>query len=268
MRLIIPTYKRYDVLLQKTLAYLLTTDLAAHQVDIFVSDTSEAALYEEALKKAPDINANIIVGVRGIPNQRNFIQKYYPEGEELVMIDDDITVINGKNKNGDMRPVKKLSQLISSGFEICKAHGTIYWGIGSNSIPIQLRQSYSYGFIYIVGNFIGLINDKSGAVYVDEGLKYKTRLEFKSGKESHERAILVTKKYGGVIKLMGFGLVSKYWKEPGGHQISRTPEGEKTISIQMIKEYPDLLGYREVDGIGDIVFKTKTKSIKYPIFVT
>ena len=36
---------------------------------------------------------NIIIGVLGLKNQRNFISEYYPEGKHIVEMDDDIREI-------------------------------------------------------------------------------------------------------------------------------------------------------------------------------
>lgn len=266
MRIAIPSYRRADILIKQTLKYLEQTDLAGHSIDLFLANREECQEYEKLLKSSgpQSMSINIIQGVRGIPNQRNFIQKHYPEGEHIFMIDDDITTIKGMNRNSVRTQVNNLSEVITEGFKICQAHNTIYWGMVSNTL--MLRQSYSHGFIYCVGNVFGLINDKSGAVYVDEGVKYPSRQTFSSGKESHERAILVTKRYGGIIKLMQFGPASAYYKTVGGHQESRNAQGETEISRQLFNRYPGMLRLRRLNGTMDITFINKAKAFPYPLF--
>jgi hypothetical protein len=86
MKIAIPSYKRADILINKTLPMLKSYNIEDDEIDIFVGNVEEYEIYKEAL----DNDINIIVGEVGMSNIRMFMSCYYNEGEEIVYIDDDI----------------------------------------------------------------------------------------------------------------------------------------------------------------------------------
>ena len=93
-KLIIPTYKRAETLKNKTMAYLKKTNINAKNIFIYVANKEEKELYENTIDK--NSYAEIIIGKRGLPQQRNFIQKTHKIGENLFMLDDDLKSIKMK----------------------------------------------------------------------------------------------------------------------------------------------------------------------------
>lgn len=263
-KIIIPSFQRYETIIKKTLKCLSETNVDTKNIYIFVSSEEEKQEYSKSFL-FNEFTLNIIVGLRGIPQQRNFIQNYFPEGENLFMIDDDISKIVTIDESGKKAiPLKDLDGFLNMAFEKTEQLGLKMWGVQANPNPLNMDKRISVGLIYLVGNFIGLINVHNKSIYVDEGETIPSRAEYKSGKESHERALKHYKTYGGVVKFKHVGLESKYWKEPGGHQVSRTVEGEKEASEILMKQFPGLLSYREVNGVPDVTFvggKTKTYSL-------
>lgn len=253
-KIIIPSFKRTDIIKTHTLKCLYETDLV-RDIYVFVANEEERQEYAEALADYKEIR--IIVGVRGIPNQRNFIQKFFAEGEKLLFIDDDIKKIVGMQPDGKIVKAKKLHDFIVRAFEVTEKLNLKMFGINSTTSNLEMKQSVSVGLIYLVGNFYGLINTHQ--VFVDEGLAIKTRKDFRAGKESHERALLMYKKYGGVAKFRCFGVDSKYWGTPGGHQISRNAEGEKEATIYLHEKFKEWTDIRMYKGVYDLVIKAKTK---------
>lgn len=251
-KIIIPSYKRTDILLSHTLACLARTD-ALRDIYVFVADNDEAKTYRAALPK----DIQIVVGRRGIPNQRNFIQRYFPKGEHLLFIDDDIKKIVGLDKQGKRIKATKLHDFIEAAFAATDVRGMRMFGINSTDSNLEMKHKVSVGRIYLVGNFYGLINLHD--LLVDEGRHIKTRREFKAGKESHERALLMYERFGGVCKFRSFGVDSKYWGVPGGHQVSRTAEGEKEATEYLHAKYPEVTSIREYKGVLDLVIKPKTE---------
>ena len=131
------------------------------------------------------------------------------------------------------------------------------FGINSTNSNLEMKHTVSVGLIYLVGNFYGLINTHD--VLVDEGDKIKARKDFRAGKESHERALKMYTKYGGVAKFRSFGVISEYWGVKGGHQISRNAEGEKEATNVLHKLYPDITKIRIYKGVFDLTIPAKTK---------
>ena len=69
-------------------------------------------------------------------------------------------------------------------------------------------------------------------------------------------------KYGGVIKYRCIGVVSNYWGEKGGHQISRNNQGEKEATYYLHNKYKNITKIRKVKGIYDLQIIAKTKVFK------
>ena len=84
----IPSYQRYSILEQKTLSMLNKYQIPKKKIYIFVADQDEKKVYESNLNH--DLYGQIIVGQKGLKNQRNFIAKYFPEGQEIFQLDDDV----------------------------------------------------------------------------------------------------------------------------------------------------------------------------------
>ena len=70
-KIAIPSYKRVDILRTHTLAFLERQNIDKSKVFVFVVP-EEFALYKEAF---PSIT--IVVGVRGLKEQRNFISVHF-----------------------------------------------------------------------------------------------------------------------------------------------------------------------------------------------
>jgi len=255
-KIIIPSFKRNSIIKTHTLKSLEETDLG-RDIYVFVANQEEHDLYTNELKDLPYVK--IVLGVRGIPNQRNFIQRYFPVGERLLFIDDDIKKIVGLNKQKKAVKANKMNHFVNSAFDMIENWKIKMWGINSTCSPLEMQQSVSVGLIYIVGNFYGLINTHE--VFVDEGINIKTRLDFRAGKESHERVLLMYKKYGAVAKFRCFGVESDYWGTQGGHQVSRNQEGEKEATLYLHNKYKDLTTMRIYKGNYDLQIKWKTKRI-------
>ena len=253
-KIIIPTFKRYEIIKSHTLKCIYKTDLKK-DIYVFVADEDEYIKYAESLNQYTDIK--IVIGKRGIPNQRNFIQKYFNENDNLLFIDDDIKKIIGLDKNDKRKEAIFLNDFIIDAFKTTDKLGLKMFGINSTTSNLEMKNTMSVGRIYIVGNFYGLINIHD--LYVDEGEKIKARLNYSAGKESHERALMMYYRYGGVIKYRAFGVDSKYWGVEGGHQISRNNIGENEASIYLHNKYKNDTDLRDYKGISDIVIKAKTK---------
>lgn len=257
--IVIPSFRRADILLTHTLACLQRTDIKA-DIYVFTADEQDTKLYRAKLPK----HIKVVQGVRGIPNQRNFIQRYFPEGERLVFIDDDLKDIIGLTAAGKRTKATRMHAFLQRAFELTELYEMRMFGINSTNSNLEMKHTISAGRIYLVGNFYGLINTHS--ILVDEGQHIKTRRNFKAGKESHERALLMNALHGGVLKFRAYGVVSKYWGVPGGHQVSRTAEGEEEAARWLHAKYPDITALRFYKDVWDLVIKPKTTVLRgyYP----
>ena len=69
----IPTYNRQDVVFKKTISTLLNGGVSSSHIYLFVANKEQERLYEDAVPKTA--YNKIVVGKKGITNQRKFIAK-------------------------------------------------------------------------------------------------------------------------------------------------------------------------------------------------
>ena len=87
--IVIPTYKRHEHIWQKgTLKFLQNYKIPKSKIVLFVANKTEKKLYEDSVPKSM-YSGEIVIGKKGINNQRKFIAKYYPECKYIISIDDD-----------------------------------------------------------------------------------------------------------------------------------------------------------------------------------
>ena len=131
----IASYNRPQTLKNKTMNLLQKNNIDPKKVHIFVANNKEKKEYENTLDK--NSYNKIVVGKKGIKNIRNFMPKYFKEGQKIFYIDDDIyklfkaynnnegKVIDGIDKNYDrkynrLREENNLDKIIKEGFEQAK----------------------------------------------------------------------------------------------------------------------------------------------------
>ena len=133
---------------------------------------SDAVLYKNRLLGNP-YGGRIVVGVKGIGPQRNFIQNYYPEGTHLLSIDDDLSGLfelllnHKKTRSGGVRDegvdVKgnKFNKIIQQSFSECHRTGSHLFGFFASSERNQSvalrRTEIETNLCYIIASMYGKI---------------------------------------------------------------------------------------------------------------
>ena len=120
MKIAIPSYKRYETIQKKTLRVLQEYNFDPSMIEIFVNDQEpgEYDRYKEALSKNEFAkHIPIIAGVPTIGEQRNFIERYYPEGIKLMMLDDDIEEVQRRESEKKLVRVEDLKEVFHTGFD-------------------------------------------------------------------------------------------------------------------------------------------------------
>ena len=203
MRIAIPSYKRHKYLGDKTLKTLHNFGYEIKDIDIFVGNDEEYELYKS---EYPEYN--IIVGVVGMRQIREFIFNYYDEGTQVLSLDDDIIDIKMKNPNEDEKSclvkLDNLKEIIDKGFKQCIENNTILWGIYPCDNHGFMKNNITTHLAFCVGWMWGCIIDK-------ECLKLNI-----SQYEDYERTVKVFKKYGKVIRLNNICAKTKYNNNIGG----------------------------------------------------
>tara|TARA_R100000541_G_C1873294_1_gene81202 strand:+ start:86 stop:838 length:753 start_codon:yes stop_codon:yes gene_type:complete len=229
MKIAIPSYKRPEILINKTLPLLSSYGILQTEIDIFVADDEEYEIYSALVD-----DINIVVGEVGIDKIRMFMSKYYDEDDEIVYFDDDIekieklVMIDGKKK---LQPIDNLRHLIEEGFRLCREKGLRNWGIYPARNGFFMKETVSTDLKYIIGAFTGVINDRA----CEERIT--------THGEDYERTIKYYLKFGGVLRFNNITIKTKYFAK-GGICASLNDEREKHIDEQLYileKQYPDLM---------------------------
>jgi hypothetical protein len=275
----IPSYQRYSILEQKTLNMLNKYHIPKKKIYVFVADLDEKKLYQDALNS--ELYGHLIVGKKGLKNQRNFITNYFPEGQEILQLDDDISELkilaNKITNNSDfskfqqtqrkktkkkhikprqkytqsyrkqnfLKPLTDLDKFVTKAFQTLRDKHLYLWGIYPINNPYFMTQHITTDLRLIVGPVWGKINryDEDLVLTLDE-------------KEDVERTLQHYLKDNGVLRFNNLSAVTTYYKTPGGmqaHQRDRKKDALES-ALYLHKKYPELTklylekksGYAEV----------------------
>ena len=239
----IPSYKRHTIIADKTLKCLESIDKSI--IKIFVVE-EEYYLYQEATQGKYEI----IVGEKGLINQRNFIENYFPQGTHIVFLDDDISSIDlsiqfplGIN----------LADFFRLAFEETISRQAFIWSVYPVFNPFfrEKRQPITEGLVTCIGAFYGIINRPN-----DNDLKLKM-IEFNDNKEDVERSILYYKKDGKTIRFNQVGFQTKYYGKVGGMGTLKERMPDIIIATQKMNELYEEYGKLHIRKNGIHEFKLR-----------
>lgn len=248
MKIVIPSYERYETIQQKSINLLLSYGFNPNDIYVFVANEDQFNKYKEKI----DENISIIIAIKGLKEVREFIFNYFDEGEKLLCLDDDIEAVRCLYKNDDnksrLRPVKDLKEIVNKGFQLCEEHSLKLWGLyptPNNAFFMENQKEITYDYKFIIGNFFGVINcrdmNKLSVPDIDD----------------YERSIRSYLLYGGSIRFNHIAPKTKFKKNIGGAQDNeRINRIEKSKEI-LLNGYPDLLYLRKRKEDTNPILKDK-----------
>lgn len=239
----IPTYNRQDVVFSKTLSTLLKGGVSKSRIYLFVANKEQERLYEEAVPKTA--YNKIIVGKKGITNQRKFIARYFAskEGQYVVSMDDDVeefqilrstrrATTQKKRKVADDKLVKmnNVHRFFMDAYKTLKKEHLYIWGVYPVRNAFFMYPKYTTDLRFIIGVTYGFIarNDRS----LEPSIQSET-------KEDYEQTILYYKKDGGVVRFNNIVPKTKF-NAPGGLGTDRY-ERNKNAAEYLVRTYPELV---------------------------
>ena len=207
-KLIIPSYKRQDQIVDKTLKVIDSYNIDPDNVIIFVANEEEERNYKLALKNHK--YNNIQLAVPTIGKARNFIeQKYFKPGDYVVSLDDDLTgIYKWKSKKLMEKVVDFEKELIQGGYDLMKKEGSKCWGIYAAANPFFMSDSYTTELCYIIASCYGFITEHDDFLNREtnhgEDYEYSIRQFIKNGKVLRFNNYTVKTKYFGTGGLEEF----------------------------------------------------------------
>ena len=230
-KIVIPSHKRLALLKKKTLATLDLYGIPHDKIYIFVAEDE----YEEY--KSSLLSYHVEKGAIGLAAQRNCITAFFPEGEKLFCMDDDIRrfLEYSENNNRHEQQLEDLDSFIKKGFEEATRLNVSLWGLYPVANGRWMKKSVSKGLFFCYGCCYGLINRKD--IQISLALK-----------EDYERSLRFYLRDKGVVRCHWVAPVQSYTKQKGGLHDVRTQEKEKEECEQIKAWFPDLCSYKLVRG--------------------
>lgn len=244
-KIAIPSYKRPQIIKNKTLKLLSNCHINKNIVTIFVANENEKQIYGESLKKEYEI----VVGVPTIGGQRNFIERYYKEGTKLMMFDDDLDGVYVK-EDKNLIPIKNLEKdFIQKGFELCEANKTNLFGLYAAANSYFMKHRVYKKLCYIPGGVFGVV------VKHDAFLVRVT-----NHGEDYEYSIRQYIKNKRLIRFDYITIKSKFFKEQGGLQTIRTKKYIFDSINRIYNLFPQYctMYIRKSSGNAELRLKDKT----------
>jgi hypothetical protein len=249
LHIAVPSYKRVQILQDKTLAFLDKHGLL-DLVTVFVADQEEYKLYHDAI----GTRVQVVVGVPGIGPQRKFIYRYFPEDSYVFCIDDDIKDLIGLQK-GALNAFG-LRALIDYGFSLCENNKCRLWGIYPVANPFFMSQEYTTKLCYICACFFGYIKRGPEPPQPDD-----------SWKEDIYRSCSYYKTDGKVVRINSFAPLTKYYLKNGGlYAEGRTRETDLQGCQRIAADFPTYVEiyYKKKTNWPEIRFRRQPKIERPP----
>jgi len=245
----IPSYKRAQLCKDKTLAMLHKNKIDSTKIYVYVANKEEYDIYIKILDKS--LYHKLIVGVKGLVPQREFIMNSWTQGKRIVFMDDDIESI-------DMSLSKlfkghSLHHFFKTAFDDCAKEGAYIWGIYPVFNPFfrKGRKEITRDLNFIVGAFYGIVNRPAL-----KSIKLTITKE-DSQKEDTERTLKYFIEDGIVLRYNRIGFVTKFYGKEGG--LGRFEERIKSgiaASKRLIAAFPEYGKVRtRKNGMPEFIIK-------------
>jgi hypothetical protein len=217
-RIVIASYNRPDLITSRTLAYLKSIHYPATHILIFVASEEQKALYQSSIN--PDLYSQIIIGILGLNQQRNFISKYLEDNEIYISFDDDVSKIKFLEGYSFYSFLAEALTYIKSG-QVGLA------GVLSNSDARKFKSGRTLHLAHIVGSFFVCKNHKETVLPEDF-----------CEKEDYIRTIMYFIRYKAVLRCQYAGVETKYLLGVGGIPSDGRLEREIAGVEYLLEKYP------------------------------
>lgn len=242
----IPSLNRSNEIAKKTLALLKKYKIKPNKIHIFVSNKSQKKLYEDNVDKM--LYNKIIIGKKGITNQRIFISNYFSKGQYIVSLDDDVEKVF-EMKNEKLREIKSLEKLFKDAYKKIKDSNLFIWGVYPTPNPRFMYDRITTDLRFLIGGVYGYINRKNKKLY--PSIKSE-------GKEDYHQSILYFLNDGGILRFNNIAFKSNA-NSTGGLGKDRY-EINKNASEFLEKKYPKIVSRKtRKNGMPEIRLNNKTR---------
>lgn len=217
MLFVIPSYQRPEVLRTKSMALLDKFHVPRNMIHVFIVDDPKQI---EDYSYLHSFGVHVHTGPLGLHHMRNHISRHFPNGAELVCLDDDIEdlvymqedVSIHDKKSCKRYPLKQFPQdyflhWLQITFEWMRKYDVYMFGIYAvkNGYFMKSLSPITCDLRFCVGSFWGCINQPDVIITLEE-------------KEDVERTIKYFNKAGHILRFNHIAPVTRYYKTHGGMQ--------------------------------------------------
>ena len=223
----IPSYGRCKEITTKTLPCLKKAKVPIDKIHVFVASSKEEKLYRDTLD--PKTYGKIIVGRKGLVQQRRYISKYFPVNTHIVSMDDDVQNVVRLKKNKLIK-ITNLDSFFKKAFRKLRAEGLYLWGVYPCKNNMFMKNTVTTDLRFAIGVIHGYINRHDKLLY--PSLKSVS-------KEDYEQTILFWLKDKGVVRFNDIAFTTVF-NAPGGLGTDRY-QMNKNAQEYLVKKYPKIV---------------------------
>jgi hypothetical protein len=195
----IPTYNRPELIQKAALAYLEWSGVSPERVTIWVSGQAQRHLYDVLPEHW---QARIQIGVKGLMANRAFAEAQYPEGTEILWLNDD--VFHVVELDGQTLKKVMLQKIGEEGFLRARQAGANLWGIYAVHNAFYMERKVRTDLCYLTGSFYGNTIRRDQFLYP----------VFGDAKEDYERALRFFTRDGLVLRMDYYAPKTIYYNSP------------------------------------------------------
>lgn len=251
----VPSYRRAEVCNRLTLAQLAAHGIDPARIFVYVADEQEREVYEAALDRQR--YGSLVVAAPGIIAVREFIIDSWPEGTNIVSVDDDIRRIVFRTE------YKDLHSFFCEAFEECRRRGAYIWGvhpIGTNALFMQAGPDVSTDLRYIVGALDGFVNRPAL-----QAIRWDISRQCDNAKDDVELSILYFVHDGAVVRFNRVGIYTRYFSSGGMGKAEQRRASHEAAAKRLAERYPGFGHLREKrNGILDFVIRPRRAPARSP----
>jgi hypothetical protein len=207
---------------------------------------------EEEEAYATDLNpewyGSLVVGVKGLVAQRQFITDHHPTGTHIISLDDDI-----EGLDLSLTAYQTADEFFKDAFNTCEKEKAFLWSVYPVFNPYfrKERKPVTTDISFAIGAFFGYIcrpNDP----------ELMTPLSPSGNKEDVERSIRFYLKDGKVVRFNRIGFKTKYYGADGGGlgTFKDRVETMKENAIALNEAFPDFTRIKvRKNGMYEVVLR-------------
>jgi len=239
----IPSHNRAKTLCSKTLQLLDRHNIPHDLVYVFCDSS---CLESYSLELPPNIK--LIESLKGVSQNRMFISNYFPEGQKILSIDDDVEEIY-ELKDGKTIPLTELNSLIDIAFENLVKENAGLCGISPTNNAFYMKNTFTKDLRFAIGQMRFTINDRFCEQRKFEAL------------EDYETTIKYYFKYNKLLRFNFIAVKANYLTGSGGMNdtCNRSYKNKKAECEKFVNKYWNYAMIIDKGTRCDIRLKTRHK---------